>query len=128
MSFEFLSGPVHVHQRLSLFHAHYDARCLLPIHVYHIDSGKPVTVLLRPGKTPSGAQIRTLLKHLVPRIAPALGAMSATAFSSTPWRRTKGSRTRRCVSIPSARDGSKRRRGATELPKFAEIRRLHASA
>ena len=33
-----------------------------------MESGKPVAVLLRPGKTPSGAEVRTLLKHLVRRI------------------------------------------------------------
>ena len=60
--------PVHGHQQLSLFNAHYDTRCFLPVHVYHVDSGKPVAVLLRPGKTPSGAEIRTLLKHLVRHI------------------------------------------------------------
>ena len=64
--------PVHGHQQLSLFHVHYDThydtRCFLPVHVYHVASGKPVAVLLRPGKTPSGAEIRTLLKHLVRRI------------------------------------------------------------
>ena len=38
------------------------------MHVYHVESGKPVAVLLRPGKTPSGAEVRTLLKHLVRRI------------------------------------------------------------
>ena len=31
-------------------------------------SAKPVAVLLRPGKTPSGVEVRTLLKHLVRRI------------------------------------------------------------
>ena len=60
--------PVHGRQQLSLFNAHYDTRCFLPVHVYHVESGKPVAVLLRPGKTPSGAEIRTLLKHLVRRI------------------------------------------------------------
>ena len=60
--------PVHGHQQLSLFHAHYDTRRFLPVHVYHVDSGKPVAVLLRPGKTPSGPEVRTLLKHLVRRI------------------------------------------------------------
>jgi hypothetical protein len=59
---------VHGHQQLSLFHAHYDSRCFLPVHVYHVESGKPVAVLLRPGKTPSGVEVRTLLKHLVRRI------------------------------------------------------------
>ena len=57
---------VHGHQQLSLFHAHYDTRCFLP--VYHVESGKPVAVLLRPGKTPSGSEVRTLVKHLVHRI------------------------------------------------------------
>ena len=52
-------------QQLSLFNAHYDTRCFLPVHVYHVESGKPVAVLLRPGKTPSGPD-RTL--HLVRRI------------------------------------------------------------
>lgn len=59
---------VHGHQQLSLFNAHYDARCFLPIHVYHVASGKPVVVFLRQGKTPSGREVRTVLKHLVKRI------------------------------------------------------------
>ena len=59
---------VHGHQQLSLFNAHYDTRCFLPVHVYHVESGKPVAVLLRPGKTPSGVEVRTLLKHLTRRI------------------------------------------------------------
>ena len=59
---------VHGQQQLSLFNAFYDTRCFLPVHVYHVESGKPVAVLLRPGKTPSGAEVRTLLKHLVRRI------------------------------------------------------------
>ena len=60
--------PVHGHQQTSLFNAHYDTRCFLPVHVYHVESGKPVAVLLRPGKTPSGVEVRTLLKHLVHRV------------------------------------------------------------
>jgi Transposase DDE domain group 1 len=32
---------VHGHQQLSLFHAHYDSRCFLPIHIYEAGSGKP---------------------------------------------------------------------------------------
>ena len=59
---------VHGHQQLSLFNAHYDTRCFLPVHVYHVESSRPVAVLLRPGKTPSGIEVRTLLKHLVRRI------------------------------------------------------------
>ena len=63
-----ICDPVHGHQQLSLFHAHYDTRCFLPVHVYHVESGKPVAVLLRPGKTPSGVEVRILLKHLTRRI------------------------------------------------------------
>ena len=29
---------VHGHQQLSLFNAHYDERCFLPIHVYDTES------------------------------------------------------------------------------------------
>ena len=59
---------LHGHQQLSLFHAHYDARCFLSIHVHHVEIGRPVAVLLRPGKTTSGAEVRILIKHLVRRI------------------------------------------------------------
>ena len=50
--------PVHGHQQLSLFNGFYDMRYFLPVHVYHVESGKPVAVLLRPGKTPSGVEVR----------------------------------------------------------------------
>jgi hypothetical protein len=60
--------PVHGQQQMSLFHAHYDTRCFLPIHIYHVESGKPVVVFLRQGKTPSGDEVRTVLRHLVRRI------------------------------------------------------------
>ena len=59
---------VHGHQQLSLFNAHYDERCFLPIHVYDTATSRPVAVLLRPGKTPSGTEIRGHLRRLVNRI------------------------------------------------------------
>jgi len=59
---------VHGHQQLSLFNAHYDERCFLPIHIYEGVSGKPVAMILRAGKTPSGEEVRTVLKHVVKRI------------------------------------------------------------
>jgi hypothetical protein len=58
---------VHGHQQLSLFNAHYGERCFLPIHVYDTVS-RPVAVLLRPGKTPSGIEVRGHLRRLVRRI------------------------------------------------------------
>lgn len=59
---------VHGHQQLSLFNAHYDERCFLPIHVYDTMTGRPVAVLLRPGKTPSGREIVGHLRRLIRRI------------------------------------------------------------
>jgi DDE family transposase len=59
---------VHGRQQLSLFNAHYDERCFLPIHVYDIATSRPVAILLRPGKTPSGIEIRSHLRRLVRRI------------------------------------------------------------
>jgi len=41
---------VHGHQQLSLFNAHYDERCFLPIHVYDTATSRPVAVVLRPGR------------------------------------------------------------------------------
>src|SRR5450631_2298404 len=59
---------VHGKQQLSLFNAHYDERCFLPIHIYEGTSGKPVAVILRQGKTPAGVEVRTILKHVIGRI------------------------------------------------------------
>jgi hypothetical protein len=59
---------VHGNQQLSLFNAHYDERCFLPIHVYDTERSRPVAVVLRPGKTPSGIEVRAHLRRLVRRI------------------------------------------------------------
>src|SRR3954470_8208420 len=66
---------VHGHQQLSMFNAHYDERLvrfaaqLLPIHIYDTATSRPVAVLLRPGKTPSGHEIRGHLRRLVRAIS-----------------------------------------------------------
>ena len=54
----------HGHRQLSLFNAHYDERCFLPIHVYDSDRCRPVAFVLRPGKTPGGVKVRTHLRRL----------------------------------------------------------------
>jgi hypothetical protein len=59
---------VHGRQELALFHAHYDGRCFLPIHVYEAITGKPVVVILRPGKTPDGVEVALVLRHVIRRI------------------------------------------------------------
>jgi hypothetical protein len=58
----------HGRQQLSLFNGHYDSHCFLPIHVYEAATGRPVTVVFRRGATPTGREIRTLVRHLVGRI------------------------------------------------------------
>jgi hypothetical protein len=59
---------VHGAQQLSLFHAHHDERCFLPIHIYDTATGRPVAVILRPGKTPSGKEAAGYLRRLYGRI------------------------------------------------------------
>ncbi len=58
----------HGHQQLSLFNAHYDERCFLPIHVYDTERSRPVAFVLRPGKTPGGVEARAHLRRLVRHI------------------------------------------------------------
>jgi hypothetical protein len=52
-------------QQLSLFNAHHDSRCFMPIHIYEAISAKPVAVFLRPGKTPDGIEVCLVLRHVV---------------------------------------------------------------
>ena len=45
---------VHGHQQLSLFNAHYDERCFLPIHVYDAAHRPPGRHDPSPGQDPDG--------------------------------------------------------------------------
>lgn len=59
---------VHGYQQLSFWNGHHGERCFLPIHVYDTATCRPVAMLLRTGKTPSGAEasghIRRLIRHI----------------------------------------------------------------
>ena len=59
---------VHGYQQLSFWNGHHGERCFLPIHVYDTATGRPVAMLLRTGKTPSGKEaaghIRRLVRHM----------------------------------------------------------------
>jgi hypothetical protein len=59
---------VHGYQQLSFWNGHHGERCFLPIHVYDTATGRPVAMLLRTGKTPSGKEaaghIRRLVRHI----------------------------------------------------------------
>jgi hypothetical protein len=75
----------HGHQQLSLFNAHYDERCFLPIHVYDTETSRPVAVILRPGKTPSGIEVRAHLRRLCRvRLAFAAACPNAGLFAALP--------------------------------------------
>ena len=59
---------VHGGQQLALFNADYDSRCVQPIPIYEAATGKPVAIILRPGKTPDGAEVTLVLRHVIGRI------------------------------------------------------------
>ena len=56
---------VHGKQQLALFNAYHDSHCFQPVHIYEATTGKPVAVILRPGKTPDGAEVTLVLRHVV---------------------------------------------------------------
>ncbi|MDA0342223.1 MAG: IS1380 family transposase [Proteobacteria bacterium] len=56
---------VHGGQQLALFNAYHDSHCFKPIHIYEAATGKPVAVILRPGKTPDGAEVALVMRHVV---------------------------------------------------------------
>ena len=58
----------HGGQQMTFWNAHHDERGFAPMHVYHAGSGLPVAAILRPAKTPNGAEVRTVIKHLTKRI------------------------------------------------------------
>lgn len=58
--------PTHGAQEGAVFNGYYDEHCYLPLHIYEGQSGKLITTILRPGRRPSGPEIVTILKRLVP--------------------------------------------------------------
>lgn len=55
-------------QQLSLFNAFEDEYCFKPIHIYDTARERPILVLLRPGRTPSGREVRAVLYLVIKRI------------------------------------------------------------
>jgi len=58
----------HGGQQLALWNAHYDERGFASMHIYHVASGTPVAAILRPARTPSGTEVRTVIKHVTKRL------------------------------------------------------------
>jgi hypothetical protein len=59
---------VHGGQQLSFWNGHHGERCFMPIHVYDTATGRPVAMLLRTGKTPTGVEVAGHIRRLVRHI------------------------------------------------------------
>ncbi|ARU55352.1 IS1380 family transposase [Oleiphilus messinensis] len=55
----------HGGQQLNLFNAKYQDYCYLPLLIFEGLSGKLITAVLRPGKTPTGKENAAILKRLI---------------------------------------------------------------
>lgn len=58
----------HGMQEMSLFNTWVGERCLMPLHVYDGITGRLITTVLRPGKTPLAGEIIAVLKRIVRRL------------------------------------------------------------
>src|SRR5207344_1471569 len=54
----------HGGQQLAFWNAHHDERGFANMHIYHVKSGAPVAIILRPARTPKGTEVRTVIKHV----------------------------------------------------------------
>lgn len=59
---------VHGSQQMALFNAFEDEYCFMPFHLYDGLTGKLITTVLRPGKTPTDQEIISVLKRVVNRL------------------------------------------------------------
>ena len=55
----------HGGQQMNLFNAKYQDYCYLPLMIFEGDSGKLITAILRPGKTPTGKENAAILKRVI---------------------------------------------------------------
>lgn len=67
LDFDDTDSPLHGHQQLRLFNAHYDGYCYMPLHVYEGLSGRLVTTILKP-KQLKGPQLLAIVRRLIEHI------------------------------------------------------------
>src|SRR6266576_181149 len=88
---------VHGHQQLSLFNAHYDERCFLPIHVYETATSRPVAVLDRlVDETADDIRTRRALDQ-----KPCLRGFAETSYQAKSWNTDR----RACARIEATTKG-----------------------
>ena len=58
----------HGGQQLAFWNAHHDERGFASMHIYHVRSGTPVAMILRPARTPKGTEVKTVIKHVTKRL------------------------------------------------------------
>src|SRR5215211_7102426 len=80
---------VHGGQQLALFNAYYDSRCFQPIHIYEATTAKPVAIILRPGKTPDGAEVALVLRHVIGHIRARWPAVDIVVRGDSHYARTQ---------------------------------------
>jgi hypothetical protein len=59
---------VHGGQQLALFNTHAGGHCFQPMVIFEGNSGKPILMLMRPGKRPDGEEVARVLWHVIHRI------------------------------------------------------------
>lgn len=57
--------PTHGQQAFSFYNHHYRHHCYLPLFVFEGLSGRFITAVLRPGKTPTGAENAMIMKRVL---------------------------------------------------------------
>ena len=60
--------PTHGAQQLSLFNGYHDDYCYMPLFIFEGRSGKLITSVLRPGRRPTGKEVRSVFKRVVKRL------------------------------------------------------------
>ena len=60
--------PTHGQQVFSFYNGHYRHHCYLPLYVFEGLSGRLVTAVLRPGKTPTGRENAMIVKRILTRL------------------------------------------------------------
>jgi hypothetical protein len=60
--------PTHGQQVFSFYNGHYGHHCYLPLYVFEGLSGRLITAVLRPGKTPTGRENAMIVKRILKRL------------------------------------------------------------